>query len=483
MKLARISLVIMLMLALCLTGCINANEGIEELFLVLTEEDFVYLDDYPDLKTLDLTGSTCYDAILEYIDTHPQVDVTYTIALGDTDFPSDSTSLTLEAEDFDYDELMANLKYLPGVTYISLPDVVLTSEQVDAINAVYPGVTVDYSVRLLGNLYKLDVTELNLAGMTSADVEEVITLLPTLSAVTYVDLMDENGQCALTKTDVKTLQEALPGITFNYSFDFFGTTISTADTSVEIFDARIGNDGEQEIRQTLDILTDCTYFKLDDCGVDSTVMASIRDDYPDVKVVWRIYCKTFSMCTDETMVRMNFALTDENSGELQYCTDVTHMDLSNNSLTDLSFARNMPNLECVVLTGNRITDLSPLSEHDSLVWLELTHCYTLEDLSPLSSCDNLKYLNISYTDVENVSALAYLPLERFVGIYTELSSTSEQQFTAQHPNCLARFEGNNVYGYGWYYDDQGQTYFEYYANMRKIFRYDEYSYHGNKKER
>jgi stage V sporulation protein D (sporulation-specific penicillin-binding protein) len=47
-------------------------------------------------------------------------------------------------------------------------------------------------------------------------------------------------------------------------------------------------DHETEIRQALDILTKCTYFKLDRCGVTTPVMAGLREDYPDKMIVWRI---------------------------------------------------------------------------------------------------------------------------------------------------------------------------------------------------
>lgn len=486
MKLAKIALVAVMLLALCLTGCslANENEGVEELFLVLTEEDFVYLEDYPDLKKLDLTGSTCYDAILQYIEAHPEVEVTYTISLGSNDYPSDTTELTLEPKDFDYDELMAALKYLPDMTHISLPGTALTTEQLDAIAATYPGITVDYSIELLGQIYELDVTELNLSAMKSEDLEEVVAKLPTLSAVTYVELMDESGNSNLTKTDVKTLQDTLPGAVFNYSFDLFGHTVSTADESVEFYDVHIGNEGEQEIREALDILTACTYFKLDDCGIDSTVMASIRDDYPDVKVVWRIYCDYFTMCTDETMVRMTFDLNDENCSELQYCTDVTYIDVGHNStLTDISFVQYMPKLECVIVSGSPLTDISYFADHDSLTWLELAFCSHLEDISCLDTCDNLKYLNVSYTRVSDVTVLEKLPLERFNAMHTSISSADQKKFDEWHPDCLTRWEGEQPYGYGWRYDDYGYTFFDYYANMRIVFRYDDKSYYGNMKER
>lgn len=59
----------------------------------------------------------------------------------------------------------------------------------------------------------------------------------------------------------------------------------------------------------------------------------------------------------------------------------------------------------------------------------------------------------------------------------------ENTFKQWHPDCLSIWKGSQPYGYGWRYNDYGYTFFEYYANMRIIFRYDDESYYGNHKER
>ena len=90
MKLRKFAftLAALLLLALCLAGC-ETNDAIgiktdaEELTLIVEAEDFEWLEDYTHLKKLNLNGSTCYDAIEAYIAAHPNVDVTYTVALGD----------------------------------------------------------------------------------------------------------------------------------------------------------------------------------------------------------------------------------------------------------------------------------------------------------------------------------------------------------------------------------------------------------------
>lgn len=477
MRLTKI-LALVLALLLCFAGCKSRTE---ELTLVLTEADFAQLEEYPNLKKLDLTGSRCYDAIESYIAAHPEVEVTYTVALGGQEYAPDVTELTLQPEEFDLEELLDILPHLPNVTRIDLPGTALTPEEL----AKFPeGLEMSYSVDVLGQLVNPGATELNLSGLTPENLDAVMHQMTLLPDLTQAELMDENGESALSPADVKKLQDAFPGVFFHYSFDLFGQTLSTDQESVVYLDTPIGNEGEAEIRQALDILTNCTYFKLDDCGIDSEIMASIRDDYPEVKVVWRIYCGRFSMCTDETMVRMTHGLDDTNCYELRYCTDVTYMDLGHNeTLTDVSFVEYMTKLECVIISGSPVTDISAFADHDSLEFLELCYCGHLEDISMLDTCDNLKYLNISYTKVSDISSLENLPLERFNSMRNNVGAAAQAKFLEWHPDCLTRFTGKQPYGYGWRYIDNGITYNDYYANMRIVFRYDDENYHGNRKER
>jgi hypothetical protein len=52
-------------------------------------------------------------------------------------------------------------------------------------------------------------------------------------------------------------------------------------------------------------------------------------------------------------------------------------------------------------------------------------------------------------------------------------------FVEKHPNCLTTQKGSAL-GSGWRYEDKEQTVpFSYYAQLRKIFRYDDKSFYGN----
>lgn len=450
------------------------NYSVAQLTLVVTADNISQLEDYPNLKEVDLTGSTCYAEIAQYMAAHPEVKVSYTVFLGDSVLRSDTTQLTLYAGKYTCGELLENLRYLPSLTSLTMPETTLTAEELNAIREAYPDLTLDYSVTLNGKLLSVNTTELDLSAMTSDQVESTAAVLAALPNLTYVELLDADGSCALSIQDVQTLAKTAPHILFNYTFNLFGKTVSTADETIEYVDVKIGNDGIEKIRQALDILHSCTYFKLDNCGIDNEVMAELRDDYPDVKIVWRIQVWQRTWLTDTEVLRAVYHVDDKNCGPFKYLTDVKYIDLGHNeTLTDFSFVSYMPNLEICIASGSPVTDLTPFSNCKKLEFLELAWCGHLSDLTPLAECEGLKYLNICQTDVEDISPLNDLPLLRLHFFPCPLSQEARNAYTEAHPDCWAKFSGSssNPYGVGWRYDEDN-TYSDIYKKVREVFNLD-----------
>lgn len=451
-------------------------ELVEDLAVVLEAGELYTLDHYPNLKSVDLSGSTCYDAILQYAADHPNVKVTYTVDLGGTLAASGSSGITLEPGSFSYAALLERLQYLPGLTLISLPGIDLTAEQVGTLRETYPQVTLEYTVELFGNTFASDTTELDLSYMESAQVDEAIQKLGLLTNLTSVTLSK-----SLTTEDVAKLQDSNPGATFLYSFSLFGKTLSTTDETVEYKNQNIGNDGEEKLRQALAILDNCSRFVLDNCKIDNEVLAGIREDFRDgPKVVWRIYFgenARYNALTDADTVRAVYHVTDDTCTALRYCEDVKYMDIGHNEyLTDLSFVGYMPNIEVLIASGCAAAELPGFENCKNLTWLELAYCGKLTDISSLEGCESLTYLNLSYTKVSDFMPLDGAPLQRFVCLSPKASTEEQNIFVEIHPKseCITVFYGySNPYGYGWRYDDNGKTFNAYYKDVVRVaFNYD-----------
>lgn len=462
----------------------GTNPIIHHLTITDPTFDLSSLDTYTGLEIIEFQGYSDYEGILNCIAKYPNIEIRYDVAVGDQRIPHNAQSLEIDANSCDYDQLLQNLKYLPDVAALSLPETSLTATQMEELRQVYPNIQLTYSLRLGDTVYTDDAVEADASWLLPEQIPGFLDQITLLPGIETLNLMSAEGASNLSLTDVKLLQDALPQVFFQYSFDLFGKIVSTSDEVIEYDEVPIGNEGEERIRQALDILTNCTYFKLDDCGLSNEVMASIREDYPNVKVVWRVRIEPFSMLTDETMLRLTFHMNDGNVADLKYLNDVTYLDMGHNdTLTDISFIQYMPKLQCVILSGAPITDISYFAECKDLVWLELCFCSRVEDLSPLSELTNLKYLNVSHSMVSDLSPLKNVPLERLNCMNSRLTWETEDAFVKSHPDCLSVFKGKQPYGYGWRYNDYGYTFFEYYANMRIVFRYDDSTYYGNHKEK
>ena len=122
---------------------------IEELTLIVDETTIAALENYPNLKSVDLSGSTCYSAMEAYAEAHPDVNVVYTVSLGGMEISLSTTDLVLQPGSFHYITLVNNLRYLPNVTRISLPETDLTMEQLDALRAAYPRIAIEADLKSL----------------------------------------------------------------------------------------------------------------------------------------------------------------------------------------------------------------------------------------------------------------------------------------------------------------------------------------------
>lgn len=460
----------------------DPNAQVTELAtLVQGAEDLAALNVYPNLTKLDLRGSTCYDDILAYAQTHPQIDVTYDVTLGAQTYDNDAEAVILTAGSFTFDELIEKLPYLSAVKSLSLPETDLPAELLTSLPEAFPAITFDYTVTFNGQIIPGHAQSLDLSGITPDQLGDAVALLERLPQVTTVELMDAEGKSQLGMTDVKLLMDAAPNAFFNYSFTLFGKTLTTADQRVEYEWVPIRNEGVEQVRQALDILPNCTYFLMDECQVDNEVMAQLRDDYPDTKVIWRVhYGGAYSSLTDATVVRTVGDLDDYNSKNLKYMTDVVYLDAGHcYVLSDLSFVSYMPNLKVAIFSDCSVSDLTPFSACKKLEYLEIVNCNALTTLEPLAECESLKGLNMSWLfSIEELDPLYGLEhLERLYFGRHDFPQEEIDEARAALPNCWVTDHAESVswisfnYSVGWRLDDE-HTFAEWYKEIKEVFGYE-----------
>jgi len=454
----------------------------ESLAGVFTAEELSLLEYYPNLITLDLSGSTCYDAILAYMAAHPEVDTTYSVELTGGGEPivvtNHETALSLPDAAY-IDSLSRYAAYLPGLERFELAEEAVDREHLALLSELYPDANIHYSVTILGTEYDSQATELDLSGMAPEQVASVIPALQKLFYLESVELRGDDGSSLLSSADVARLSDACPDVVFHFGFLLFGQEVSTGDERLEFVNAEIGNEGVEQIREILPSMTKLNYLLLDDCGVDNETMAQLRDDFPDIKVVWRVHFGKYNCLTDTEMIwATGGTVNDSTSGPLKYCTDVKYLDMGHDLMTRIDFVRYMPKLEVAIFAISWVADISPLADCPNLEYLEIFSS-DVTDITPLANCTHLQHLNISnLSAVRDISCLYGLTeLKRLYCTMSYIPAAQQEEIRRLLPDCEFEFGWVDPAEGAWRFTPDGERN-ERYALLCEQFGYDTFQQSG-----
>ena len=345
-----------------------------ELELALEEGETALLDELPLLERLDARESACFEEIWLWSQSHPEVEVLYTVPL-------------------------------PG----------------------------------LGKI-ESGTESLDLTALAAGEIQEAAPLLCYLPRLRELAL--PAGEEGLSLEQAMDIARALPETVVAYPFTIYGEETDLSATELVLYHIRIDDEGEQ-VRQVLPCMHACTWLDMDSCHVSNEAMASIRDENPEVEVIWRVFFgDNYSARTNVTKILASMPsqggrIDDSNSEGLNYCTKVRYLDLGHNStLSDFSFVENMPDLEIAVISMAAIEDLSPFASCRNLLYLEMGNTL-VSDLSPLAQCTELRHLNIGTNiGITDISPLYDLDLKRlWIGEYDPVPEEQVARMQELHPKC------------------------------------------------
>lgn len=449
-----ISLALAALCCLVLTGCAKKvtfasgeKFAVDEtgLSLVIAEGESSLLDEFTALESLDLSGSLCYAEILAWAKAHPEVDVRYTVALpGDILVDSSEESVDLSSlEPKQYSEAFQFFEYLPALRHVKLGSAPLSVRELAGFSSRYPDINFECSFKLFGSSFSSSEKSMDLTGLDAATAKDFISVLPAMYMLETVTLGSSKTSPELVWSDIEAMLTARSEAEFVYEFSYLGLNFSTTDTSMDLRGRAI-YDGGEEIKQMLRCMPKLKYLDMDSCGVKSEQMAEIRDEFPNVEVVWRIWFgRTYSVRTDvETILAsrptVGGDLTPYNTQELKYCTKVKYLDVGHNqTMTDISFISYMPELEVAILAISGWGDTSPIADCPKLEYLEI-QTTKASDLSPLANLTELKHLNICYLfELTDISPLYSLTkLERlWIGCLSPVPEEQVQTMQQIVPDC------------------------------------------------
>ena len=403
----------------------------------------------------------------------PLLDEEDTVELCGRSLDVHTVRLVLSGNEISLPELRDKLGLLPELRELELQDLNCTPGELRELRERYPELEICYTVSVLGKSAPETAETLDLSAMGPELLEETIPALRLLPALRTVELTDGAGGNLLSPAEVAALQRELPEVLFRYRFLLFGKLVSTEDERIEYVRTEIGNEGLPALREAIPCLQSCRVLLLDDCGIDNEQLAALRAEFPETKIVWRVHIGYLNFLTDVKVIHLTFLLTNQNAQVMRYCNEVEYLDIGHNTISDISFMADMPHLRYVILSFNKVSDLSPLANCGELEMLELYQCLNLEDISPLANCESLRLLNVSWTQVKDITPVYGLKnLERFYCIwnYTIPEEQRERCFE-ELPDCWITFEQEVSKNVGWSFDAAGGVRAQWYLDMYRILRY------------
>lgn len=101
---------------------------------------------------------------------------------------------------------------------------------------------------------------------------------------------------------------------------------------------------------------------------------------------------------------------------LKGCSNLSILFMDSNNISDISVLSEFEKLpETLSLSGNKISDISALkrrNDQTSLEYVNLSY-NDIEDVSAFSEYDNIPFLNLSYNNIEDISPLSNLDKKSF----------------------------------------------------------------------
>ena len=450
--------------------------AVTEYSAVLDAQELDSLEQYPNLSLADLSGSDCYDEMDAWADTHPDVELRYTLPLGVGECFNNERTLELRENEYELDALLTALPHLRALESLTLPETERSAEELEALAQAAPQARLHWSRTILGKECRDDTESLDLSDVAPDVLMGELPQLQLLPALKRVELASSDGSSLYSTEEALAVRQALPEAEVHTVFTLFDKTVDSDDESLCYENVPIGAEGLEQIRTALALMPKCTYLKLADCGIDNETMAALRDEYADrVKVVWQVYLDHYGFPTDVEVIHLAFEsekkpIRDDNSAILNYCTDLIYLDLGHNTLTNIEFCRYMPKLKNIILSYNSVADMSPLGECPELEFAELK-CTQVSDLSPFTACTKLRFLNVTATNVHDVTPVQEMKnLERFYCVWNSVPQEQKDALAEALPDCWITYEMDDGFNVGWSYDERGVR-SEWYREIYRIYRY------------
>lgn len=404
-----------------LSGGIWAEDAREITITSLTDSDVETLDYLTQLETVRAEDCTDYAQLLALQQRRPEVEVSYSVALGEETYSCKASRIELRnvtAEQIPLLDYLTELKTV--ICSGGEPETMAQLQEYCHSNGLEFGVNV-------GGKAILDSTKKVSAG---AVTDEELILLQFLTGMEQLRMKKPKASAE----NLIQLRENRPDVAISWEQEICGELYSTEDEEIDLSEAEITD--LDEVDRGMDYFPDARLVFLGKCDLDNEAIAAYRERVRErYKVVWIVEMgKKLTARTDDTTFMPTrervYYFNDEEAYNLRYCEDMVCIDIGHMSISNIDFVEYMPNLEFLILAHTQVQYIEPISTCKKLKFLELDWS-PIKDLSPLVECTALEDLNLgnTYADFEPIGTMKWLKNLWMIGCSTGAKYRMTQALT------------------------------------------------------
>lgn len=379
------------------------------------------------------------------------------VILGGDEFSPDTGELTLNAS-VSAAELKSTMGEFAALSRIDASLCGFSDDEKRSLISEYPGVEFVWNVEVAGEEY------LNNAASIELDASKTDALIEKADLLAGIETVSLTGK-EFTPEEAAAVKEAFPGAVIDCTLSFFEQSFSSLEEELDFTKRKTSLDETERFKQLVAVMPNLKKVIMSDCGLSNEEMDALNKSYEDVRFVWMLHFKVYSLRTDATyfcvsdlqLPQYNYVCCPMEYKDyecIKYCTDLEALDLGHENIPTLEFVYNMPKLKfLIVITAHNKLDLTPVASLKDLYYFEVFN-NDVEDLSPLLECKNLRHLNIGYcrggVSLDTLKQMTWLDRLWFPG--NKLTEEQKQELETALPNteCYLRPNGESgSTGGGW----------------------------------
>ena len=339
---------------------------------------------------------------------------------------------------------------VPNLESVLLTGVIPAQTELQQLQERYPEVFFLWKMDVLGMSLETDITELDLSKMPLNNVEELESILPYFPQLETVTLGLNPDQEKLV-----ALAKQYPDVHFLFELIFADRVFYTDAEELDL--SNIPMENTAALEEILPCFHNLRKVIMCECGIPSEEMAALNNKYEDIRFVWSVELAGMMFRTDAVYFTPNkwgISCDDENIYDLRYCEDMICVDIGHHiKVTNCEWVRYMPKLKYLIIAETGISDLTPLENHESLIYLEL-FLSKVKDYSILTTCKALEDLNLCYTQgaPEPIGEMTWLKRLWWSGSWAGRTYLADKL-----PDTYAEYLSLSSTGRGW---REGQNYYD-----------------------